>query len=61
MNCFKDGRETSEDDRPTKALVSTFAGKVMAIIFCDIQGVILNHFVPPKFTVTGNFNAKFCN
>ena len=27
----------------------------MAIIFCDIQGIILNHFVPPKTTVTGNY------
>ena len=29
----------------------------MAIIFCDIQGIILNHFVPPKITVTGNYYA----
>ena len=29
----------------------------MAIIFCDIQGVILNHFVSPKTTVTGNYYA----
>ena len=29
----------------------------MAIIFCDIQGIILNHFVPPKTTVTGNYYA----
>ena len=38
---------------PTKALISKSAGKVIAIIFCDIQGIILNHFVPPKTTVTG--------
>ena len=31
------------------------AGKVMTIIFCNIQGVILNHFVSPKTTVTGNY------
>ena len=30
----------------------------MAIIFCDIQGIILNHFVPPKTTVTGNYYAS---
>ena len=42
---------------PTKALISKSAGKVMAIIFCDIQGIILNHFVPPKTTVTGNYYA----
>ena len=33
------------------ALISKSASKVMAIIFCDIQGIILNHFVPPKTTV----------
>ena len=33
---------------PTKALISRSAGKVMAIIFCDIHRTILNHFVPPK-------------
>ena len=42
----------------TKALISKSAGKVMAIIFCDIKGIILNYFVPPKTTVTGNFYAK---
>ena len=40
---------------PTKALISRSASKVMAIIFCDIQGIILNHFVPPKTTVTGYY------
>ena len=42
---------------PTKALVSKSAGKGMAIIFCDIYGILLNHFVPPKTTVTGNYYA----
>ena len=43
---------------PIKALISKkSAGKVMAIIICDIQGIILNHFVPPKTTVTGNYYA----
>ena len=42
---------------PTKAFISKSAGKVMAIIFCDIQGIILNHFIPPKTTVTGNYYA----
>ena len=41
----------------TKALISKSAGKVMAIIFCDLQGIILNHFVSPKPTVTGNYYA----
>ena len=40
---------------PTKALISKFAGKVMTIIFCVIQSIILNHFVPPNTTVTGNY------
>ena len=40
---------------PAKALISKSVGKVMAIIFCDIQGIILNHFVPQKTTVTGNY------
>ena len=43
---------------PTKALISRSAGKVMAIIFCDIHGIILNQFVPPKTTVTGNYYAS---
>ena len=42
---------------PTKALISKSAGKVMAIIFCDIQGIILNHMFPSKTTVTGNYYA----
>ena len=42
---------------PTKALISKSAGKVMAIIFCDIKGIILNYFVPPETTVTGNYYA----
>jgi histone-lysine N-methyltransferase SETMAR len=39
---------------PTKAIISK---SVMAIIFCDTYGVVLNHFVPPKTTVTGNYYA----
>ena len=42
---------------PTKALISKSAGKVMAIIFCNMQGIILHHFVPPKTIVTGNYYA----
>ena len=40
----------------TKALVSKSAGKVMPFSFCDIQGVILNHFFPLKTTVTRNYH-----
>ena len=43
---------------PTKVFISRSAGKVMAIIFCNIQEIILNHFVPPKTTVTGNYYAS---
>ena len=40
---------------PTKALISKSASKSMTIIFCDIQGIILNHFVSPKTTVTESY------
>jgi hypothetical protein len=40
---------------PTKAIISKSDGKVMAIIFCETYGVVLNQFVPPKTTVTGNY------
>ena len=36
------------------------ASKVNFIIFCDIQDVILNHFVPPKTNDTGNYYATVC-
>ena len=39
---------------PTKAFIFKSASKSMTIIFCDIQGIILNHFVSPKSTVTEN-------
>ena len=39
----------------TKAFLSKSAGKVMAIIFCNIQGIILNHFVAPKITFSQNY------
>ena len=42
---------------PTKALISKSAGKVMAVIFYDIHGIMLSHFVPPKTTITGNYYA----
>ena len=34
------------------------ADKEMTIFFCNIQGVILNHFVFPKTNVTGNYYAN---
>ena len=35
--------------------ISLSAGKEIIIIFCDIQGIILNHFVPLKTTVTEHY------
>jgi hypothetical protein len=32
----------------TKTIISKSAGKVMAIIFCDAYGEVLNSFVSPK-------------
>ena len=29
----------------------------MLIVFCDINGIILNHMVPPKTSVTGDYYA----
>ena len=46
---------------PTKALISKSAGKVMTILFCDIQGIILYHFVPPKTTVTETIMPQSLN
>jgi hypothetical protein len=42
---------------PTKAITFRSAGKVMAKIFCDTYGVVLNYFFYPKTTVTGNYYA----
>lgn len=42
---------------PIKARVSKSAGKVMCITFCDTTGIILNHMVPPKTTITGQYYA----
>ena len=36
-------------------LIYKSTGKVMVIIFCNIQGIILNHFVPLKTTVTRTY------
>lgn len=42
---------------PTKAILSKSAAKVMCIVFCDIQGIILTHMVPRKTTVNGDYYA----
>ncbi|XP_062572230.1 protein GVQW3-like [Saccostrea cucullata] len=43
---------------PLKARVTKSAGKVMLIVFCEINGIILNHMVPPKTSVTGDYYAR---
>lgn len=40
---------------PVKARVSKSAGKVMMIIFCDSQGIVLQHTVPDKTTVNAEY------
>ena len=30
-------------------------GKVMSIIFCDTKGIVLNHMVPDKTIVNGEY------
>ena len=40
---------------PEKAQLSKSAGKVMAIIFCDIRGFVLCHMFPNKTTVNGEY------
>lgn len=42
---------------PVKARLSKSAGKVMSIIFCDSKGIVLNHMVPAKTTVNGEYYA----
>ncbi|XP_062574449.1 F-box/LRR-repeat protein 4-like [Saccostrea cucullata] len=43
---------------PIKARVTKSAGKVMLIVFYDINGIILNHMVPPKTSFTGDYYAR---
>ena len=40
---------------PIKARLSKSVGKVMPIIFCDTKGIVLNHMVPDKTIVNGDF------
>ena len=40
---------------PIKARLSKSVGKVMSIIFCDTKGIVLNHMVPDKTIVNGDF------
>ena len=35
------------------------AGKVVATVFCDAQGVIILDFLSKKSTITGAYYAKF--
>ena len=38
-----------------KARLSKSVGKVMSIIFCDTKGTVLNHMVPDKTIVNGDY------
>ena len=40
---------------PVKARLSKSVGKVMSIIFCDTKGIVLNHMVPDKTIVIGDY------
>ena len=40
---------------PVKARLSKSVGKVMAIIFSDMKGIVLNHMVPDKTFVNGDY------
>ena len=40
---------------PVKACLSKSVGKVMSIIFCDTKGIVLNHIVPDKTIVNGDY------
>ena len=40
---------------PVKARLSKSVGKVMSIIFCDTKGIVLNHMVPDKTIVNGDY------
>ena len=40
---------------PVKARLSKSVGKVMSIIFCDTKGIELNHMVPEKTIVNGDY------
>ena len=41
-----------------KARLSKSVGKVMSIIFCDSKGIVLNHMVPDKTTVNGDYYSS---
>ena len=40
---------------PVKARLSKSVGKVMSIIFYDTKGIVLNHMVPDKTVVNGDY------
>ena len=43
---------------PVKARLSKSVGKVMSIIFCDTKGIVLNHMVPDKTIVNGDYYSS---
>lgn len=47
------------DPRPSKAIRSPSRVKSMHIVFFDVQGLLIDHAVPPGTTVTGNYYIEF--
>ena len=50
--------ETQESPTPKEFLVQQSAGKIMATVFWDSEGVLLLEFMPHKTTVTGDTYAS---
>ena len=48
-------KATSTSPLPEKERLSKSAGKVMAIIFCDVRENVPYHLVPNKTTVNGGY------
>ena len=43
---------------PKKARTQASAGKVMATIFWDVEGILLIDYLPKKTTITGNYYVE---
>ena len=52
ISSFVGSNNLDASKKQVKARHSKSAGKVMSIIFCDNKGILLNHMVPAKTTVT---------
>ena len=43
---------------PVKARLSKLVGKEVSIIFCDTKGIVLNHMLPDKTIVNGDYYSS---